>query len=181
MLIGATLWAVVAGALDRYGQRSAPAGAWDAIVVAGCRVRPDGTASPALKRRTELAVELWREGRAPKIVLTGGVGKNPPSEARAAAAYAKGLGVPDDALVLEEKSTSTDENARYAADLIGRQRVLVVTDAYHVFRAERVFRRYFEDVRGVGSIGGTTVRVRGALREVAAVAVYAVLGRLRGP
>ena len=70
------------------------------------------------------------------------------------------------------------ENAREAAARVDARRVLVVTDAYHVFRAERVFARFFDKVDGVGSVGPTPARIRGSLREVAALAGYAALGRL---
>jgi uncharacterized SAM-binding protein YcdF (DUF218 family) len=53
-----------------------------------------------------------------------------------------------------------------------------VTDAYHVFRARRVFDRHFEEVEGVGSTYGYWVRVRGAYREVLAVAKYGAFGAL---
>ncbi len=171
-------YAGAAVALDAYGQRR-PAGTFDAIVVAGCRVMPDGTASPALRRRALVAVELYRAGVAPRVVLTGGVGDAPPSEARVAAALVREAGVPDGALLLEERSASTEENARFAAQELGAgARVVVVTDAYHVFRAERVFRRHFADAHGAGTVAEPWPRWRGAAREVLALAAYAVLGRL---
>jgi len=178
VVLVAGLWLVLALLLDRYGAREAPGEAFDLIIVAGCRVQPDGSPSPALARRVERAVALWRQGQAPRIVLTGGLGTWLPSEAEAAAAHARALGVPADALLLEDRSTSTEENARNAAAAWPAQRVLVVTDAYHVFRAERVFGRYYAEVRGVGSRSPVLWRARGALREVAAVAWYAGTGRL---
>ncbi len=182
MLVTLTVASVaVAGAallLDRHGRREDPKEIYDAIVVLGCRVMPNGRPSRSLARRARRAAELQLSGVAPTIVLTGGIGEHPPSEAAAAAEIVRGMGVPEDALVLEERSTSTEENAREAAALVDARRVLVVTDAYHVFRAERVFRRYFDEVRGVGSLAPTPARVRGALREVVAVSAYAVLGRL---
>lgn len=170
--LGAALW------LDRHGRREPPEERFDAIVVLGCRVRPDGTPSGALARRARHGAHLYARGLAPRIVFTGGVGDHPPSEARAAASIARALGVPDEAIVLEETSTSTEENAREAARLIGRGRVLVVTDAYHAFRAERVFARHFDGALAVGRSGTSGERVRGALREVGALTAYAVLGRL---
>jgi uncharacterized SAM-binding protein YcdF (DUF218 family) len=164
--------------LDQRGKREPPEGTFDAIVVLGCRVRPDGTASGALARRARHAAHLYAEGIAPKVVFTGGVGDFPPSEASAAAAIARGEGVPDEVIVLEETSTSTEENAREASRLIGGGRVLVVTDTYHAFRAERVFARHFESAVAVGRSGTGPERARGALREVGAVTAYAVLGRL---
>lgn len=173
-------WSALAWGLDRYGQgRPAPAGRWDAIVVLGCRVFPDGRPSAALARRVQRAAELWAAGRADVVVLTGGRGDAGVVEAEVAAAVAESLGVPRAALVLETRSTSTDENARFAAEAIEGRRVLVVTDAYHVLRSERVFARHFEEAHVVGTVSPRWwARVRGALREVVALAGYAVTGRL---
>ena len=171
-------WCALGVALDRYGQRDV-AGRFDAIVVAGCRVDPNGRASLTLARRTRHAVALFERGVAPKLVFTGGVGDYPPSEAEAAAVIARRAGVPGSAIVLEDRSTSTEENARFAAELIGEDaRIVVVSDAYHIFRSQRVFRRYFAEVVGSGSLGPRSIRARGALREVLAVGIYGALGRL---
>ena len=164
--------------LDRFGQREPSSGGYDAIVVLGCRVGPGGVASLALARRTKHAVALYRRGLAPTLVFTGGVGEHPPSEAQVAAGLAAEWGVPREAMVLEETSTSTEENASRARELLDADRILLVTDAYHTFRAKRVFGRYFAEVSVSGSIGARGPRVRGALREVGAVAIYAFLGRL---
>lgn len=176
-LAGVT-WSMVAWALDDWGSVRRATGPWDAIVVAGCRVDPDGLPSPALEWRVRLAVELWRAGDAPMIVFTGGLGTYPPSEAEASATLAESLGVPREAMVLEDRSTSTAENASRAAERLRVERIVVVTDAYHVFRARRVFDRYFPDVDAIGSTYGQWSRVRGAYREVLAVAAYGVRGDL---
>jgi uncharacterized SAM-binding protein YcdF (DUF218 family) len=177
-LLGA--WLVAAGVLDNYGQRApARGGDWDAIVVAGCRVHADGRPSVALARRTRLAVQLWKEGFAPRIVFTGGVGEGKVSEAAVAAGMARTQGVPAPAIVLEDRSTNTEENARFAREILGDgARVLVVTDSFHVYRAQRVFARHFAKAGGAGSVGMTWPRTRGAVREVGAIAWYAVNGRL---
>ena len=177
------LWFGAALALDQRGGPP-PAGAtYDLIIVAGCRVRPDGQPSLALTRRVDHALRLYAEGRAPRVLFTGGVGDFPPSEAEAAAAYAVARGLPAEAALREAASTSTEENAAFAAQLtraegLPAERVLVVTDAYHTVRARRVFARHFAEVEATGSRPAARVRVRGALREVLAVAGYLVAGRL---
>ena len=176
--IGLLAWAVAAVGLDTWGRTREPAGRYDAIVVAGCRVDPDGTPSPALEWRVRTAVALWKEGLAPKMVFTGGTGDFPPSEAAAAAGLAAHLGVPRAVMVLEDTSTSTEQNAAHAAEKLPASRILVVTDAYHVFRARRVFDRHFDEVDAVASPYGHWSRVRGAFREVLAVGKYAVVGDL---
>jgi uncharacterized SAM-binding protein YcdF (DUF218 family) len=177
-VLGLIIWAGAAVALDQRGLRSPPAGQWQAIAVAGCRVMPDGQPSVSLQRRTRRAVELWQGGAAPIIIFTGGVGTYPPSEAAAAAQFARDLGLPEAAIRLEDRSTSTEENARYAAADHPVERLLVVTDSYHTFRAARVFGRYFSQVEAVGVASQPWPRIKGSLREVLAVAGYAATGRL---
>jgi uncharacterized SAM-binding protein YcdF (DUF218 family) len=174
------LWVGIAILLDAHGRRPVPQGGWDAVVVPGCKVRADGTPSTALARRVGHAAELWKAGRAPVIILTGGVGHHPPSEAEAGAALAQDLGVPGAALMLEMRSTTTVENARFAAELrvdgqsIARWRVLVVSDAYHAWRCGRLFGRHFAEAVGRGSVPGWRLRVRGSLREVVSIALGAL-------
>ncbi|UJR82330.1 YdcF family protein [Sandaracinus amylolyticus] len=168
ILVGTTIaaWLAAAVAIDVRGSRAAPDGTYDAIVVLGCRVNQDGRASRVLARRARRAATLWLEGRAPIVVLTGGVGTHPPSEAHAAAAILREHGVPDDAMVLEERSTSTAENARFARALTDARRVLIVTDGFHATRAALVFAREFDDVAVSPVTAGPWVRSKGALREV---------------
>jgi len=165
-------WACLAWALDAFGRRPHDTGPFDAIIVPGCAVRSDGTPSGALARRTRHAVELYQSGLAPSIVLTGGVGRFPPSEAAAAATLAISLGMPQTALILEEASTSTIENAAFAAECLdgaSRHRVLIATDGYHCWRCRRIFSRHFETVSTAGSVPGPRLRVRGAMREVGSI------------
>ena len=171
LLIPAT-WAAIAFILDRIGHRPCPKGPFDALIVPGCAVRPNGTASGALRRRTEHAVSLWRQHTAPIIVLTGGIGRHPPSEAAAAAQIAREAGVPDSALILEELSTTTAENAVFAANALPHataMSILVVTDSYHAWRCKRLFSRHFKRVESVGSTPSKRLRIRGAFREVASI------------
>ena len=178
LLGGIIVWTLCALGLDAWGKTQRPSGTYDAIVVAGCRVGPDGLPSPALEWRVRLAVALWHEGWAPRVVFTGGVGTFPPAEAVASATLARTLGLPEAATHIEDRSTSTEENARNAALTLNVQRVLVVTDAYHVFRARRLFDRHFEEVDAVGSTYGVVSRVRGAYREVLAVLKFAALSTI---
>jgi uncharacterized SAM-binding protein YcdF (DUF218 family) len=128
--------------VDRFGQidRAIPS---DVLVVLGARVFPGGVPSGSLQARVEKAVELYQRGLAPRLVFSGGVGVNPPSEAQVMRALAVQLGVPAEACILEEQSHSTEQNARYSAELLrsmGARRVLVVSDPYHLLRARQYFR-----------------------------------------
>jgi uncharacterized SAM-binding protein YcdF (DUF218 family) len=165
-------WLLAAFCLDLYGRRPHPVGRWDAVVVPGCAVLRNGEPSSPLRRRTLDAVAIWKASGARFLVLTGGVGVHPPSEAEAAAGLAKVAGVPADALLLEDRSTNTWQNAFYSSKLesqgtsISEWRILVVTDGYHTWRCKCQFSRYFSAVNVAGSLPGSRLRIRGALREV---------------
>ena len=129
--------------LDRWGQRDRAQKA-DAIVVLGARVLPGGVAGPSLAGRARRAVELYRRGLAPKIITTGGIGDNPPAEARVAANILENAGVPPRDVLREETSISTWENAVNAAKICrahGWKRVIVVSEPFHLFRARRNFEK----------------------------------------
>ena len=169
---------LAAAALEAWGSRPAPAGPYGAIIVAGCRVEPDGQPSVALAARVELALQYAAADPDAVVIFTGGLGEHPPSEAVAAARYAEARGLEPGRVRLEDQSTSTEENACFAAAHFPAERVLVVTSAYHAFRARRVFARYFPTVEVTGAGGDAWPRVRGALREVGAIGLYALRGRL---
>jgi uncharacterized SAM-binding protein YcdF (DUF218 family) len=133
----------LAFAVDRFGQKDRARRA-QAIVVLGARVLQDGTASGALQARAERAADLYRQGLAPLVVLSGGVGRYPPAEAMAARDVAVSRGVPPDACVVETESHSTAENAAFTARLLrarGLSEAILVTDPYHLLRARQYFWR----------------------------------------
>jgi uncharacterized SAM-binding protein YcdF (DUF218 family) len=128
--------------VDRFGQREQALPA-DVVVVLGARVLAGGVPSGALQARVEKAVELYQRGIASRLIFSGGVGDHPPSEAQVMRSLAVRLGVPAEACTLEEQSHSTEQNARYSAELLrslGAQRVVVVSDPYHLLRARQYFR-----------------------------------------
>ncbi|WP_374263298.1 YdcF family protein [Corallococcus sp. RDP092CA] len=129
--------------VDRFGRRDRVTDA-EVLVVLGARVLPGGAPSGALRARVEQAAELYHRGVAPWLLLSGGVGAHPPSEARVMRELAVAAGVPASACVLEEDSHSTEDNARSCARVLrerGARRVVVVSDPYHLLRARQCFRR----------------------------------------
>jgi len=156
----------------------------DFIVVLGAAVRPGGRASPALRRRVEHAVDLWRQRPDVRLVLTGGLGRFPPAEAEVMARFAESAGVPRERMLLESRATTTRESARFCAALLAEyevRRVVIVTDAYHQRRARLAFRRAgLRPVSSSPSASSTVpprVRVRRVLREWVGLAWYGLTFR----
>jgi uncharacterized SAM-binding protein YcdF (DUF218 family) len=156
----------------------------DAIVVLGCRLRPDGTASPALARRVARGITLYRQGAAPFLVVSGGgVGRVPEAEIMRRIAIAGG--VPEKAVIVEPRSRNTFENARETARLLaarGLVSVLLVSDRVHLPRAALLFRRAGLKIVGWAAAAAPAPLREAllALRELAALArtsLYVLLRR----
>lgn len=119
----------------------------DAIVVLGggnygWLHRPGIRLDQLESSRIAAGTRAWLSGRAPIVILSGG-GKPGDTEARTMAAAIVKLGVPASALLLEEHSRSTADNAHYTAALAERRRirsVLLVTSSLHMPRAMLQFR-----------------------------------------
>lgn len=166
-----------AAALAAWGARETPDARADLVVVLGCSVEQGGRPSDCLASRVEAGVALWREGRAPRLLLTGGEGQHPPAEGVVAAAYARSLGVPLGALVVEARSTSTQENAALGLAVAPASSVILATDGFHLWRAERCFAAQGVSVSGRASEGQLVRTVPGALREVLVIAYDLWTGR----
>ena len=116
----------------------------DAIVVLGA-AQYNGRPSPVLRARLDHALALYREGLAPVIVVTGGVGRgDKESEATVARRYLILRQVPDSAVVEQPAGRSTQASMTAVAQwLAGRgwHTVLLVSDPFHMFRLRLEARR----------------------------------------
>src|SRR5262245_54918447 len=89
-----------------------------AIVLLGCRVEAGGRLEGAAARRTARAARAFPERVAPLVIASGGVRWNGVNEADALCRELLAHGVPRAAIVLEARSGSTRQNARFVAELI---------------------------------------------------------------
>ena len=132
-----------------------PAG--DAIIVLGGGVRPvsNPLVYPDLTHSADRiwhAARLYHAGKAPLIIASGGnvwPHLRRQSEAEAIRVVLNAFGVSDDVIVTEDRSRNTRQNAVFTAGLAvsqGIRRVLLVTSAVHMARAEAAFERVGLDV-----------------------------------
>ena len=121
---------------------SAPPAAPRIALVLGAAVWAGGQPSPTLRRRAEHAIALYRAGMVDGIMGCGGLGAHPPTEAEVIAALCREAGIPDSAILREERSTTTRENLTNAQALLPPgARVVIVTDPYHAPRARLIARQ----------------------------------------
>jgi uncharacterized SAM-binding protein YcdF (DUF218 family) len=113
----------------------------DAIVVLGT-AQWDGRPSTTFRARLDHAHDLYRQGLADLIVLTGGVAPGDIySEADVGADYLRSLNVPEEHLLSVPVGMNSRESLDAAADqLIPRERfrVILVSDAFHMFRVKQI-------------------------------------------
>lgn len=116
----------------------------DAIIVLGA-AQYNGRPSPVLRARLDHAIGLYREGYAPLIVVTGGVGRGDTlSEAIVGRRYLVAREVPDESVIAQPVGRSTRTSMTAVAQwLHGRalRRVLLVSDPFHMFRLRMEARR----------------------------------------
>jgi uncharacterized SAM-binding protein YcdF (DUF218 family) len=121
---------------------------FDAIVVLGGGVnekgslRPITEPSPYSRNRTTCGVDLYQQGYAPTLVLTGGDAKifgTGPQEAIEMKRWAVRLGVPESVIQIDTEARNTYENATGTKRLIGSASILLVSSASHMPRAVPVF------------------------------------------
>ena len=143
------------------------------------------------------AVELYRAGKAPLVIISGGAAEGNRPEASQIADLVAVMGVPRSAIVEEVESRNTYGNAVYVAQILRQrnlERVLLVTSAFHMRRAQAAFaaqgvdvvpaptdhKRLVAEVQppawlpGVGSLSRSTY----ALHEIVGYYAYRLQGRL---
>ncbi len=159
----------------------------DAIIVLGCSVWPNEQPSPALAARTQHALVLYRAGYASHLIFTGGVGQYAPAEAEVMRRLAIAAGIPADAMLLEDKSHSTIENLANAKQLMqarGWHTAVIVSDPFHLLRAETIARDLGMEAFGSPAMESPTytewrLRVWYTTREALVLAWYRIT-RLTG-
>jgi uncharacterized SAM-binding protein YcdF (DUF218 family) len=116
----------------------------DAIVVLGA-AQYNGRPSPVLQARLDHALTLYRADLAPRIVVTGGVGRGDvESEAKVGKRYLTARGVPAAAVVLEAEGRSTGESMTAVAAWARKSKVstvILVSDPFHMARLRVEARR----------------------------------------
>jgi uncharacterized SAM-binding protein YcdF (DUF218 family) len=143
---------ISAGALESQ-YPTLPAGTTaELIVVLGGATREKSVPRPTHEvneagDRLIYAARLWKEGGAPRILVSGGgalyLGPTIESEAVAMADTLVAMGVAQDAILLEDESLNTLENARFTREILASEGitspVILVTSAMHMPRSAAIF------------------------------------------
>lgn len=154
----------------------------DAIVVMGA-AQYDGRPSPVFAARIDHAIDLFHEGIAPRLIVTGGKQEGDrTTEAAAAQAYAIAHGVPPSAILAEDASRTTLESIRGVAAVMADEDLhsaVFVSDPTHMFRVLRMASD--AGITGYGSPTRTSpierdlaAKVDATVHELGALALYTI-------
>ena len=125
------------------------------MVILGHRLNDDSSMDSELIARLDLGLKTWKDIKADKIVVSGGIAnkKTKVSEASLMGDYLLKHGIPSEKIVLEDTSKDTVENGKNVYALFKDQnvrKVYVVSSKYHFTRcwavkADKAFSRWFKD------------------------------------
>ncbi|WP_158842316.1 YdcF family protein [Saccharothrix deserti] len=173
LFVSLLLYSIVYGSV---GRRSG----FDAVIVLGAGLIGDRV-PPLLAGRLDRGLHLYRRevdaGRAPLMVVSGGQGPDEVvSEAAAMRDYLLRREVPDELIVLEDRSTTTEQNLKYSANVLAERgwtgRAVAVTNNFHVFRAAVLARRLKLRMQIIGAPTAWYFLPSAFLREFAALLTH---------
>lgn len=126
-------------------------GGFDCILVLGAGVRPDGSPSDMLRDRVKTGIELYDGGASARLLMSGDHGRRDYDEVNTMKRIAVEAGIDPDAVFCDHAGFSTYESIYRAKEIFGAERILIVTQEYHLYRALYVARKLGLDAYGVSA------------------------------
>lgn len=123
----------------------------DCIIVLGCQVKSDGIPSHMLEDRLRRGVELYHAAAAPKLLMSGDHGRTDYNEVGTMKQYAIDNGIPSADIFMDHAGFSTYESIYRAKYIFEAERVLIVTQEYHLHRALFIAQQLGVDAYGVNA------------------------------
>jgi vancomycin permeability regulator SanA len=141
----------------------------DYILTLGCGLRPDGSPSDMLADRVTVATDVYVLSEDAVLLMSGDNSGEHYNEVGAMREFAIKLGADGEDILSDDEGFSTYESVFRAKNEFGAERLIIVTQGYHLYRALYIAKRMGIDAYGVSAdlreYRGQTLR---DLREVAA-------------
>lgn len=121
----------------------------DCVLVLGCLVKPNGNPSLMLEDRLEKGVELYQAGATTKIVMSGDHGQENYDEVNTMKEYAIEKGIPSEDVFMDHAGFSTYESIYRIRDVFEADKILIVSQEYHLYRALHIAKKLGIEAYGV--------------------------------
>ena len=141
----------------------------DCILVLGCYVHDSGRPSDMLADRLRRGIELYQSGVAPKLLMSGDHGQKDYNEVKAMKLEAMEEGIPSEDIFMDHAGFSTYESIFRARDVFAADKIIIVTQEYHLYRALHIANALGVEAYGVAADYNTYVgQAYRELREILA-------------
>jgi len=120
----------------------------DCILILGAGVRDDGSPSHMLEDRLLTGIDLYENGLCRTLLMSGDHGREEYDEVNCMKDYAANAGVPTEDIFMDHAGFSTYESLYRARDVFGAEKIIIVTQEYHLYRA-----LYVADALGLDAVG----------------------------
>lgn len=139
----------------------------DYLIVLGAGLKGDKV-SHTLANRLDTAVSYLELNTDTKVIVSGGQGPDEwISEGLAMQRYLLSKGIGADRILMENKSTSTEENIKFSLELIDKNLSLaIVTSNYHMYRAKYIARPFIKTPEGIAAPAPYWSLINYMIREV---------------
>lgn len=178
-IYGAAATVLIMSKAKAFSENTAPQNT--TAIVLGCSVKGDKP-SPMLQKRINAAYDYLIKNPQAQCILSGGKGNGENlSEAEAMFNSLKEKGIPEDRMLLEDKSTSTSENLEFSKNIIEKEslgdEVVIITTDFHQYRASLIAKDNGLISYAVSAKSGTFSLPTFLVREWFTLLGYLVLGR----
>ncbi len=123
----------------------------DCILVLGCYVHDSGRPSDMLADRLRRGIELYQSGAAPKLLMSGDHGQKDYNEVKAMKLEAMEEGIPSEDIFMDHAGFSTYESIFRARDVFAADKIIIVTQEYHLYRALHIANSLGVEAYGVAA------------------------------
>ena len=123
----------------------------DCILVLGCGVKDNGVPSDMLRDRLIRSIDLYKNNAAPKLLMSGDHGKTDYNEVGTMKNFAIDSGINSEDIFMDHAGFSTYESIYRAKEIFGAEKIIIVSQEYHLYRALHIAECFGLEAYGVAA------------------------------
>ncbi len=123
----------------------------DCIIVLGAGVRADGSPSPMLQDRLITGIKLYEDGVSDRMIMSGDHTKKGYDEVNIMKKYAIDKGIPSEHIFMDHAGISTYDSIYRAKEIFQADKIIIVTQKYHLYRALHIAERLGVEAYGISA------------------------------
>lgn len=122
----------------------------DCILILGAGIWGDKP-SPMLEDRLKEGITLYKKGTIKKIIMSGDHSREDYDEVKIMKEYAESEGVPSEDIFMDHAGFSSYDSVYRAKEIFGVQKMIIVTQKYHLYRSLYIAKKLGIEAYGIES------------------------------